>query len=152
MSEPTPTAYDAGTSLAGALIEHPLRGFLLQLRDEHAPSYPLYWSLFGGHLEGDEAPEIGLWRELAEELGFTPDQALGWRLVQRNPRPEGGMQYIFHVETLVELDELVLNEGLAMRYVAAADVLGYQLAANVPAIFRDHFAGRCDPTEDEWTS
>lgn len=144
MQRPTTVPYDAGTSLAGALIEHPVRGFLLQLRDEHAPSFPLYWSLFGGHLEGDEAPEAGLWRELAEELALTPAQALSWQLVQRNPRPQGGMQYIFHIETLVELDELVLSEGLAMRYVAPADVLSYQLAANVPQIFSDHFAGRRD--------
>jgi ADP-ribose pyrophosphatase YjhB (NUDIX family) len=143
MEQPTP-AYDAGTSLAGALIEHPLRGYLLQLRDEHAPSHPLFWSLFGGHLEGDEAPHVGLWRELGEELAFTPAHALGWQLVQRNPRPDGGIQYIFHIETLVELDELVLNEGLAMRYVAAKEVLSYQLAANIAEIFSDHFAGRRD--------
>jgi 8-oxo-dGTP diphosphatase len=147
MQSPTissPVPYDAGTSLAGAIIEHPTHGFLIQLRDEHAPTYPLHWSLFGGHMEGDEAPEFGLWRELAEELAFTPAQAKTWRLVQRNPRPHGGIQFIYHIETQVELDELVLNEGKAMRYVAPADVLGYQFAANGFQIFRDHLAGRCD--------
>jgi 8-oxo-dGTP pyrophosphatase MutT (NUDIX family) len=138
------TPYDAGTSLAGAIIEHPTHGFLLQLRDEQAPTYPLHWSLFGGHLEGDESPEVGLWRELAEELTFTPAHADAWRLVQRNPRPHGGTQFIYHIVTRVELDALVLGEGKAMRYVAPAAVLGYQFAANGLRIFQDHLAGRRD--------
>ncbi len=138
------TPYDAETSLAGAIIEHPTHGFLIQLRDEHAPTYPLHWALFGGHLEGDEAPEFGLWRELAEELAFTTAHAGAWRLVQRNPRPHGGMQFIYHIETHVELDELVLGEGKAMRYVAPDDILGYRFAGNGLQIFCDHLAGRRD--------
>lgn len=153
--------YDVGTSLAGAIIEHPSLGFLLQLRDEHAPSFPLHWSLFGGHIEGDEPPAIALWRELAEELHLEPEQAMRWQLVQRNPRPHGGEQFIFHVVTGATTAELVLGEGKAMRYVAqaqladaitpdagktpaAASLLGHGFAANIVTIFRDHFAGRRD--------
>ncbi len=138
------STHDAGTSVAGAIIEHPQHGFLLQLRDKHAPSWPLYWSLFGGHLEPGETPEVALWRELAEELTFTPGHALACELVQRNPRPQGGTQYIYYILTHATPDDLVLGEGKAMAYVPAADLFDYRLAANGERIFRDHLAGRRD--------
>ena len=136
--------YDAGTSVAGAIIEHPQHGFLLQLRDEYAPSWPLHWGLFGGHLEACESPEVGLWRELAEELQFTPGHARSWALVQRRPRAHGGLMYIYHIRTQVTPDELVLAEGKAMAYVTAADLFDYPLVTDIERIFRDHLAGRHD--------
>jgi 8-oxo-dGTP pyrophosphatase MutT (NUDIX family) len=42
---------------------------LLQERDEHAPIDPDRWGLAGGHLEPDEEPEDGAYRELEEETG-----------------------------------------------------------------------------------
>jgi 8-oxo-dGTP diphosphatase len=47
--------------------------YLLQLRDP-LPTivYPGQWGLFGGHLEADETPENAIWRELEEEIGYTP--------------------------------------------------------------------------------
>jgi ADP-ribose pyrophosphatase YjhB (NUDIX family) len=134
----------AGLSLAGAIIEHPDHGFLLQLRDEAAPSYPLHWGLFGGHIEPGETPEAALWRELAEELAFAPQMALAWQLVQRNRRPDGGMQYIYHVMTQAMPAELVLGEGKAMRYFSpdALPCKGY--ASNLAQILADHLAGRRD--------
>jgi 8-oxo-dGTP pyrophosphatase MutT (NUDIX family) len=106
-----------GPWLTGALIEHPQQGLLLQLRDEVAPAYPLYWSFFGGHMEDGESPIVALWRELAEELALTPAHARsvrpGWSL----PRSGGGRFYIFHIVTTVTPAELVLGEGKAMAYL-----------------------------------
>jgi 8-oxo-dGTP diphosphatase len=47
--------------------------YLLQLRDP-LPTivYPGQWGLFGGHLETLETPEDAIWRELKEEIGYTP--------------------------------------------------------------------------------
>ncbi|MBP03143.1 MAG: NUDIX hydrolase [Rhodospirillaceae bacterium] len=47
--------------------------YLLQLRD-NVPTitFPAYWSLFGGALEGLETPINGIKRELYEELGYRP--------------------------------------------------------------------------------
>ena len=146
MTQPTP--YDVGTSLAGALIEHPQHGLLLQLRDEHAPTYPLHWSLFGGHMEGDEAPEVALWRELEEELQLTPALVHEWRLVQRTPRPYGGIVYIFHLVTHATPADLVLGEGKAMLYVAPdamqppAPYQGYNFTPNAARAIVEHLAGR----------
>ncbi len=135
-------------NLAGAIIEHPRRGFLLQLRDATAPTYPCHWGLFGGHMEAGESPQEALWRELAEELGFTPAMAQSCILVQRNSRADGGTQYIFHILTDVTPNELTLGEGEAMRYFALGSWSGRLLASNLDQILADHLAGRRDGTQE----
>jgi ADP-ribose pyrophosphatase YjhB (NUDIX family) len=134
----------SGVSLAGAIIEHPDHGFLLQLRDEAAPSFPLHWGLFGGHVEPGELPECALWRELREELAFSPHMALAWQLVQRNFRPNGGAQYIYHVVTRATEAELVLGEGKEMRFFRPDALPAAPYAANLAQILADHLAGRRD--------
>ena len=46
--------------------------FLMQLRDDKPGIlYPGVWGFFGGHMEPGETPEVGVVRELEEELGYT---------------------------------------------------------------------------------
>lgn len=137
-----------GKVVAGAIIEHPVYGFLLQLRDAAAPTYPSCWGLFGGHVEPGESPQYALWRELREELAFTPAMAQTCRLVQRNARRDGGTQYIFYIRTQATLDDLVLGEGEAMRFFAAGTWAGYPLTATLAQIMADHLAGRRDDEPD----
>jgi len=60
--------------VALAILEQDGR-FLMQLRDD-IPTilYPGVWGLFGGHLEAGESPEIGLKRELKEEINYEARQ------------------------------------------------------------------------------
>jgi 8-oxo-dGTP pyrophosphatase MutT (NUDIX family) len=51
------------------LLVDPEGRILLQERDEHAPIDPERWGLAGGHLEPDEDPESGAYREVEEETG-----------------------------------------------------------------------------------
>jgi 8-oxo-dGTP diphosphatase len=109
-------------SLAGAIIEHPELGLLLQLRDEVAPTYPLHWGLFGGHMESGEEPEFAVWRELNEELQLTPQMVSAWQLGWKFPHPSGGHIYIYHMITAATPDDLVLGEGKAMHYANVAEL------------------------------
>lgn len=112
----------APVSLAGAIIEHPELGLLLQLRDNIAPTYPHHWGLFGGHMEAGESPEVAVWRELEEELQLTPQMVTAWRLGQTFPHERGGSIYIFYITTTATLDDLVLGEGEAMHYAKIAEL------------------------------
>jgi 8-oxo-dGTP diphosphatase len=68
-----------------ALIE---RGQRVLLTRRGRPPYPGTWDLPGGFLEGDEAPEVGLRRELREELGVRVQAArfLGFARDRYGPR------------------------------------------------------------------
>jgi 8-oxo-dGTP diphosphatase len=63
-----------GTDVAVALILDHGRCFA-QRRDSGARSCPGLWEFPGGKLEPGESPEAALFRELAEEIGWSPDHA-----------------------------------------------------------------------------
>ncbi len=93
--------------------------FLMQLRD-NIPSipYPGHWALFGGHLEAGETPDVAVKREILEEIGYTlpPFVQFGCYSDERIVR------HVFHAPLLVDLNELVLNEGWDMGLLTPEDI------------------------------
>ncbi|MDF5737256.1 MULTISPECIES: NUDIX hydrolase [unclassified Nostoc] len=93
--------------------------FLMQLRD-NIPGilYPGYWALFGGHIEPDETPEVAVKREILEEIGYTlpPFVEFGYYSNERVVR------HVFHAPLLMELNQLVLNEGWDMGLLTPEDI------------------------------
>ena len=93
--------------------------FLMQLRD-NIPGilYPGYWALFGGHIEPGETPEVAVKREILEEIGYIlpPFVEFGRYTNERVVR------HVFHAPLLVELNQLVLNEGWDMRLLTPEDI------------------------------
>lgn len=93
--------------------------FLMQLRD-NIPNIAAAgcWGLFGGHLEAGETPEVAVKREVLEEIGYElpsfdkfgcyPDDKV--------------IRHVFHAPLLVELNQLVLNEGWDMGLLTPADI------------------------------
>jgi 8-oxo-dGTP diphosphatase len=82
--------------------------YLMQLRDP-LPTivYPGEWGLFGGHLEADETPEAAVWRELYEEIGYTPP-TLALFTQHQDAR---AVRYVFQGELTVAVEDLNLQEG-----------------------------------------
>lgn len=92
-------------------ILHQNGRFLMQLRDD-IPTivYPGQWTFFGGHVEPDEAPEVAMVRELAEEIGYQPPRVeLFFRKQEKD-----FIRNVFHAPLTVSLAELTLCEGLDM--------------------------------------
>ncbi|MEH2361920.1 NUDIX hydrolase [Nostoc sp.] len=93
--------------------------FLMQLRD-NIPGilYPGYWALFGGHIEPGETPEVAVKREILEEIGYTlpPFVQFGYYPGERVVR------HVFHAPLLMELNQLVLNEGWDMGLLTLEDI------------------------------
>ena len=84
------------------------RQFLLQLRD-NIPTiiYPGYWAFFGGHIESEETPEEGIWRELQEEINYTPPWLKHFKSWQDDPI----VRHIYYGPLTVPSTQLELNEG-----------------------------------------
>jgi len=116
ISLPTP---ETGMRLVAIAILQYQDKFLMQLRDD-IPTivHPGVWTMFGGHLEAGESPELGICRELQEEIGYIPKQISFFRSyfgdrVQR---------YVFYGVLDVGLDRLELNEGWDMDFLSATEI------------------------------
>ncbi|MEH2397885.1 NUDIX hydrolase [Nostoc sp. UHCC 0926] len=93
--------------------------FLMQLRD-NIPGilYPGYWGLFGGHIEADETPDLAVKREILEEIGYNLPSFVEFGCYFN----ERVVRHVFHAPLLVELNELVLNEGWDMGLLTLEDI------------------------------
>jgi 8-oxo-dGTP diphosphatase len=93
--------------------------FLMQLRD-NIPGilYPGYWGLFGGHIETDETPDIAVQREVKEEISYTLAQFAEFVCYA----DDAVVRHVFHAPLLVELNQLVLNEGCDMGLLTPEDI------------------------------
>ena len=57
-----------------AFLHKNFESYLLQLRDFNSSiTYPGHWGAFGGALEKGESPKTAVFRELTEEIGYTPE-------------------------------------------------------------------------------
>lgn len=89
--------------------------FLMQLRDNNPTIlYPGVWGLFGGHLEPEESPKMGLKRELVEEINYSVNRLMEFRCYQDSK----AIRHVFYAPLLVDLDSLQLNEGWDLDLVS----------------------------------
>ncbi|HKS70081.1 MAG TPA: NUDIX domain-containing protein [Ktedonobacterales bacterium] len=111
-----------GDSVVLVLLVDGQGRLLMQLRDEHAPAAPNQWSLPGGHLEPGETPEAGARRELLEETGLRVEGPLA--LFRHELRPSSHQPgrttewHVYYAATTARDEDIVLGEGLAMRFIA----------------------------------
>ena len=93
--------------------------FLMQLRD-NIPNivFPGYWALFGGHMEPGETPDMTVKREILEEIGYIPPTFSEFGCYS----DEKTVRHVFHAPLMVELNQLVLNEGWDMGLLTPAEI------------------------------
>ncbi len=93
--------------------------FLMQLRDD-IPGifYPGCWGLFGGHLEPGETPEMGVTREVEEEINYQLIAPI--KLGCYND--ERVIRHIYHAPLKVSIEALTLNEGWDLDLVSLQDI------------------------------
>lgn len=117
-SSPTNATPNNVRSVALAIL-HQNGRFLMQLRD-NIPTiiYPDRWGFFGGHLEPGETPEMGVKREVIEEINFTIENPIFFCRYD----DDIALRYIFHAPLTVSIDELNLQEGADLGLVSPDDV------------------------------
>jgi 8-oxo-dGTP pyrophosphatase MutT (NUDIX family) len=93
--------------------------YLMQLRDD-IPTivYPGQWTFFGGHLEPGESPEIGVWRELAEEIQYRPP----WLKLFERRITDTVVRNVFYGPLTVPPENLTLCEGWDLGLWTVADI------------------------------
>src|SRR5574343_1246891 len=106
------------------IVKNKKKELLLQLRDEDPEIGK--WVLFGGGVKDGETPEAALAREIKEELGFEIGRAdLFGEYVDR-----GIKQMIYVLAEPVEIENLRLGEGAAMKFFAPAELQNLPIGFN----------------------
>ena len=100
----------------------------MQLRDDFPHIvHPGCWGFFGGHIEANEAVDIGIRRELVEELGYLPPKlALFQQHADSSKR-----RYYYHGELTVPVSELQLNEGQDLGLCSVEEIRAGQKYSEV---------------------
>ncbi len=93
--------------------------FLMQLRD-NIPTIAAAgcWGLFGGHIEPGETPDVAVKREVLEEICYTLPPFFEFGCYA----DDAVVRHVFHAPLLVELNQLVLNEGWDMGLLTPEDI------------------------------
>ena len=126
MGLPSPNSSSASPSPSGtALVEVTLAilyrdgQFLMQLRDDFPHIiYPGIWGFFGGHIEPGESADVGVRRELMEELGYVPP-ALN---LFYDAADEKVRRYYYYGALTVPIEDLALNEGQDLALCSVAEI------------------------------
>jgi|GEM_PF-718415 len=130
--------YTLDMEVVGAIIRNTNKEYLLQQRDEHAPSFKHHWTLFGGQVEEGEEPKEALLRELKEEINLDPVIIESITLIQKNINDNGITQYIFELMTNVQIGDLSLSEGETMAYVGEDALFDREFAFNIKEVFEKY--------------
>ncbi|MBE9112590.1 NUDIX hydrolase [Nodosilinea sp. LEGE 07298] len=93
--------------------------FLLQLRDDIPTiAWPGHWAFFGGHLEPGESPDVAVYRELQEEIGYDAPQLARFK----RSESETVVRHVYHGPLVVPVENLVLTEGLDLGLWSVEDI------------------------------
>jgi 8-oxo-dGTP diphosphatase len=117
-----------------AILYTTTRQVLLIQRDEKPGlEFPGYWTLPGGRVEENETARAAILRELQEEIGVTPEITL-WKIYNRphhrliNNKVIIIEQHVYAGFITMSASEIVLNEGQAVDYFSAGEIVDLRLA------------------------
>jgi 8-oxo-dGTP diphosphatase len=127
-------------NVVGAVISNKRGEFLLQQRDDSAPSFRRCWTLFGGAIETNESPIEAILRELKEELALDLSRVVLVSLFRVYHQPQNVSQSIFEVGIEADIADLSLKEGLAMRFVEPAEFPILEFAFNIEVVLEDYLS------------
>jgi len=121
--------------------------YVLQLRDD-IPGIAArgMWALFGGALEDGESPEVGLRREISEELGILlSESGLLWRVDRHSEFWQRVVRYWFFVADVTPLwPSHVVREGQAARLFRFDELPESRIPPLIREVLERHHRGQVE--------
>ena len=133
----------AGIPAVAIIIENLKGEVLIQLR-ENRPDLPFanQWTLPGGKVEPNETPIKAAIRELEEETGLDTPLSF-WKMYERFGKNNIQIeQHVFRGITGESLENIVLGEGAALRFIAEKDIRSLQIAYGFDRLIEEFFFAR----------
>ena len=103
---------------------------LMQHRGPDAQTEPGRWTPPGGHLEPGEDPLTAAHRELFEETGLTAALTPCRVVDQVGADGDGVRFHVFAGDTDAGSEDVILGEGLEMRFLTGAQIAAKDLVGN----------------------
>ncbi len=118
---------------------------LLQLRDADLPPerFPDMWSIPGGIMDAEEAPDAAAVREFEEETGALLQELSLFKVYRASEIP-GSLTDIYHVYFVdADLDEDLIDvrEGQAFTYFAPNEIGALAMPTPIRVVLEEFFAG-----------
>lgn len=128
--------------VATALLFDKLDRLLIYLRDDNPNiPFPNHWDLFGGHIEENESPEMGLIREIEEELNIHVSKYKKFKCyecVEGDIYPNIKHVYVVYTDQLSE--DLRLYEGQYHKAIKIEEFQSYKFANILSNIINDYIS------------
>ncbi len=130
-------------AVVSVVIHDHLGRVLLQQRDEKPNlAYSGFWTLFGGSLEHEETPEVGLYRELDEELALHAEDFIQppqfWYAYTCAVRDKTNHIFTAHLERNIE--KITLFEGQKADWFTPETALNLELAFAQSIVLQQFYA------------
>ena len=122
----------------GAIIKNLHNEFLLQQRDNNAPTFRKKWTLFGGEVNPGETLSNAILRELNEEIGLTDMDIKSLQQVQANRQNNGALQFIFEIVIHAPDTKLQLSEGERFCFVSKKALFNRSFAFNIKEVLETY--------------
>ena len=132
----------AGIPTVAIIIENPKGEVLLQLREDK-PNLPFanHWTLPGGKVEPGESPLEAAVRELQEETELDTPLSY-WKVYERFTHHIQIEQHVFKGVTNESLENIVLGEGAALRFVTQKDIQYLQIAYGFDKLLEEFYCAK----------
>ncbi|MEW5941833.1 MAG: NUDIX domain-containing protein [Chloroflexota bacterium] len=114
---------------------------LLQLRDNNPNiAFANSWTLPGGVVETNETPEQAAERELAEETGIHLELS-PWKVYKRKPQNRKFTieQHIYTGKTRLEVSEMTLGEGQALKFFGRKELTALSIAYDFDKLLEEFY-------------
>jgi 8-oxo-dGTP pyrophosphatase MutT (NUDIX family) len=117
---------------------------LLQLRDADLPAerFPNMWSIPGGLMDHEEAPDAAAVREFEEETGALLEELSLFRVYRSSEIPGSltDLYHVYFVDADLEEEFIDVREGQAFRYFTPAETSGLAVPPPIRQVLDEFFA------------